>query len=833
MDNQINAAWGMRQKGDIMNILRKHRFACVVITWLLFSSGAGLWAETLYVDQRATEGGDGSAWHHAFTDLQDALATALHGDTILIAQGIYRPDDPNGDPNATFTLVSGVTLQGGYAGLGTDDPDQQDPNQFETILSGDLNGDDVDAGASRRRDPKDPLDPWTQREDNSFHVVTGQATDANTVLAGVTITAGYARNRFGGGGLRTYSRASLILRNCVFLGNDSDSTGGAIQNTDRSSLSLMGCSVIGNRAALLGGGIFCERRSPLLLKDCEFRDNWSSTYGGCIASRGRSHVTAERCVFRDNTASSAGGAIFSEDDSACTLINCLFTGNEGGVMLSQDGPVTLLHCTITNNVSVSRVSIVRVAGPTEIFNSIILGNNARGVGDHYDVDVQDNTFLMDNSFLGLWRHQAREGEFQFLRIPSFGEGFVLLPGSSAIDAGSNGTEYVLPETDLAGKPRIVNGRPDVGANEFQGIIYVDSNDDSSDLRCRHGSGSGTRACPFWDIQWALDVALDGHTIEVAPGIYATQEPRRERTPLFTIDKNVIVRSEDPTDPLIANQTILAGAVVFTGGQDATCMLSGFRIEDPEYGAIYGNHTGATLSHCFIVGNAPCDGAVLMEFDGLVQNCLIADNTTSGVCGVLPVVYRCNATFRNCTIANNRSGIMVHTASFENCILQDNRDRNIYLMDGGTLTISYSSVDGYFVEEGSGFYSEIFVEELGDGSVSLSNIDTGKPHFARLGAWRDGMVTVGDYHLKSQGWRWSEDLDHGLQWVFDTVTSPGVDGGNPESGLGEELATAPGDPSGEYGVNNAINMGVYGGTYQASLAPFVAPAPPPPGAGRRR
>ena len=149
-----------------MNILRKYRLACVVITWLLFSSGAGLWAETLYVDQRATEGGDGSAWHHAFTDLQDALATALYGDTILIAQGLYTPEGPDGDPNATFTLVSGVTLQGGYAGLGTDDPDQQDPNQFETILSGDLNGDDVDAGASRRQDPNDPLDPWTQREDN-------------------------------------------------------------------------------------------------------------------------------------------------------------------------------------------------------------------------------------------------------------------------------------------------------------------------------------------------------------------------------------------------------------------------------------------------------------------------------------------------------------------------------------------------------------------------------------------------------------------------------------------------------------------------------------------
>jgi len=333
------------------------------------------------------------------------------------------------------------------------------------------------------------------------------------------------------------------------------------------------------------------------------------------------------------------------------------------------------------------------------------------------------------------------------------------------------------------------------------------------------------------------VALDGQTIEVAPGIYATQEPRRERTPLFTIDKNVIVRSEDPTDPLIANQTILAGAIFFTGGQDANCMLTGFRIEDPRYGAIYGNHTAATLSHCFIVGNAPCDGAVLMEFDGLVQNCLIADNTTSGVCGMLPVVFRCSAIFRNCTIANNRSGILIHTASFENCILRENSDRKIYLLDGGALTISYSNVDGFFREWVPGSYSTNFIEELGDGSLSLNNIVTGNPHFARLGKWRDGIVNVGDYHLKSQGWRWSDDLDHGFRWVFDTVTSPGVDSGDPESGLGEEQDMAPGDPNGEYGVNNGINMGVYGGTYQASLASLWVPTPPPAtggtGGGRTR
>ena len=195
--------------------------------------------------------------------------------------------------------------------------------------------------------------------------------------------------------------------------------------------------------------------------------------------------------------------------------------------------------------------------------------------------------------------------------------------------------------------------------------------------------------------------------------------------------------------------------------------------------------------------------------------------------MLPVVYQCSATFRNCTIANNLSGIKVHTASFENCILYHNRDPLIYLMEGAEFRASYSDIDS---KESNSLRSddETFVLIGSSHSISQLNTSSEEPHFVRLGEWRGRrIVSVGDYHLKSEGWRWSDDLDHGLRWVFDAVTSPGIDGGDPESGLGEELVTVPSDPDGKYGANGRINMGVYGGTYQASLAP-----PPPPGRRRR-
>jgi hypothetical protein len=73
---------------------------------------------------------------------------------------------------------------------------------------------------------------------------------------------------------------------------------------------------------------------------------------------------------------------------------------------------------------------------------------------------------------------------------------------------------------------------------------------------------------------------------------------------------------------------------------------------------------------------------------------------------------------------------------------------------------------------------------------------------------------GDYHLKSEGWRWAGDG----AWMWDDVTSPCIDSGNPGTPLGDEPMSIPRDPDNIYGVNVRVNMGVYGGTSQASMPP---------------
>ena len=114
----------------------------------------------LYVDHRATGYRSGANWEHAMHHLQDALLVASQpGNTISeirIAQGVYRPDHGGlqtpGTREATFQLLSGVTLRGGYAGSLGPDPDERDVALYETIVESADGASDGFAGSEASRD---------------------------------------------------------------------------------------------------------------------------------------------------------------------------------------------------------------------------------------------------------------------------------------------------------------------------------------------------------------------------------------------------------------------------------------------------------------------------------------------------------------------------------------------------------------------------------------------------------------------------------------------------------------------------------------------------------
>jgi hypothetical protein len=144
-----------------------------------------------YVKADASGANNGNSWTDAYKDLQTALGDA-NCTEIWAAAGTYKPTSGT-DRTATFQLINGVALYGGFAGTETA-RSQRNPAVNVTILSGDLNGND---GPN-----------FANYSDNSYHVIIGHYTDASTILDGFTVRGGNANSpgdEFGGGFTGSYA----------------------------------------------------------------------------------------------------------------------------------------------------------------------------------------------------------------------------------------------------------------------------------------------------------------------------------------------------------------------------------------------------------------------------------------------------------------------------------------------------------------------------------------------------------------------------------------------------------------------------------------------------
>jgi parallel beta-helix repeat protein len=286
-------------------------------------------SNVLFVDDDAAGNGDGTTWTDAFTNLQEALSAAatIRGiEEIRVAQGMYRPDrglaaTPEFDRrDATFQLIRGVALKGGYAGAGEPEPDARDVARYETVLSGDLNGDDI-----RITDPYDLLEE-PSRGDNSYVVVGASGTDETTALDGFTITAGNDNRFLGSGAGISNSYGSPSIANCT-LSNNAAYSGGAMSNY-AGHPTLANCTFTANCAEHRGGGMRNSSSNPILI-NCTFSGNSAYYYGGGGMNSYDSHPVLTNCTFSANLAHGnfgEGGGIYNEMSSP-TLTDCMFVGN--------------------------------------------------------------------------------------------------------------------------------------------------------------------------------------------------------------------------------------------------------------------------------------------------------------------------------------------------------------------------------------------------------------------------------------------------------------------------------------------------------------------------
>lgn len=314
-------------------------------------SGPGTSAR-LHVDTIPRGKGDGSSWTNAMGSLQEALLSAPEGSEIWIRSGEYRPAGPGGDRLATFELRSGLTIRGGFAGFETS-PGERLKENAPTILSGDLNGDDVG-------------DFTTNRSDNVHHVVSAHMV-MDTTLERLTVCAGQADGpglgaHFGshdqGAGINVFHshlkvENCLITQNystnhgaindhggchymdCAFVGNGSYLLGAGLYIHGDVEALVEGCRFLGNTTVGQGAGLYTRSFLPTLIRDCHFAGNHAERGAGLYMAVG-SRSTLESSRFDENVALVGGGGCFLEDCDGIVR-DCMYVANSAGADITDGG----------------------------------------------------------------------------------------------------------------------------------------------------------------------------------------------------------------------------------------------------------------------------------------------------------------------------------------------------------------------------------------------------------------------------------------------------------------------------------------------------------------
>lgn len=433
---------------------RRDIIVCLVVCISVRANLPAAAGRVIHVDADAPGTNNGLSWADAYNFLQDALADANSSGKpveIRVAQGVYKPDQGAnqtlGNREAAFQLINGVTLKGGYAGFGGPDPDARDIIAHETILSGDLNGDDLEP-EDWQWQTIDDLVRGPSRKDNCYTVVNGSGTDQTAVLDGFTITAGHANvsvwygepgsaeagtdaarinqteaapsdgcddyvagPEHNGGGMYN-NAASPTVVSCTFRLNSTCSengSGGAGMFNFNSTAVLHNCYFIENvafgaNATSRGGGMLNIDSDPTLV-GCVFERNvttgFDAEYYGAGMANVRSSPRLTDCSFIENSAEySAGGAIVNDEGSNMSLTNCTFIANKaecGGAISNGDSGPTLVGCTFIGNSASNFGGAMLTGGNPTLVDCTFEGNKATEGGGIW-TDFRSRVTLRDCTF---------------------------------------------------------------------------------------------------------------------------------------------------------------------------------------------------------------------------------------------------------------------------------------------------------------------------------------------------------------------------------------------------------------------------------------------------
>ena len=428
---------------------------------------------------------------------------------------------------------------------------------------------------------------------------------------------------------------------------------------------IAGCIVTDN---IEGGGIYCSSSSPEIMK-CVIKNNMAfgtgaaSEKGGGICLLDCSYTTITNCTIAGNTAEWNGGGIYCKNSSHVTIANCTIAGNNavcGGGMQCDYAEPTITNCIIWDNLakydpginthseSFPLVTYCDVqggwSGPGNIeLDPLFVGRgNYRLTFDSPCIDAGTAVDVPDD-LDGEGRPQGAGFDMGSDEYPDCRDGDEDGYGDAA--CGGYDCDDTIPSVN-PGVKEICTGGAD---EDCDGLV---DSDDPDCVTIRVPAHKPT-------IQAAIDAAVHGNRILVAPGTY------KEITNF--LGKNITLQSEGGADATVIDGKSAGSVVTFSERETKEAVIDGFTIRNglADYGGgIYCLTSSPTIMNCTITGNQKGHGIYCGKF--------------------------CSPSIVNCTLSENRHGGISSTYSslcIDTCIINGNHGAGIQFSDGPSITIS--------------------------------------------------------------------------------------------------------------------------------------------------
>lgn len=241
-----------------------------------------------------------------YDTIQEALNSSSNGDTIFVADGIYRE-------NIIWPEARGLKLLG---------------SGKETCI---IDGDSLDCVLS-------------------FGYGYECEVDSNTVVDGFTIQNGYASR---GGGIRIINSGPVLSNLCITNNTSSvdyNAGGGGMYIRD-SSPQIINCIIENNFAHSAGGGMALHL-SNIRIIDSIIQNNTSISGGGGIYSPYCDLLLLRTDVINNESLTHWGGAIYTQDQTELTLIDLIISSNaaeSGGGIACMNSIMNLDNVNISDN----------------------------------------------------------------------------------------------------------------------------------------------------------------------------------------------------------------------------------------------------------------------------------------------------------------------------------------------------------------------------------------------------------------------------------------------------------------------------------------------------